>query len=185
MQQPLLVQPVFISISSQYQLDVISVSSQYHLNPGSVIAFEKSSSRHKLLCDLLKRSRCSSITSTVNGDFLASDTSSEAHSRVKFVIVDPSCSGSGIVTRLVCMCCVCVSLSLSVTSVSSFSSLFSNLSHLYDPDWVQNRSLRWMRLDLLHSLPSNSRLYYMRCHSPTLREWCIARVLCMRKRMSR
>lgn len=68
---------------------------------GGVIAFEKDARRTEVLRDMVRRAGGEAvITIRGNEDFLRCDPSSEPLlSRVTHILLDPSCSGSGIVNR--------------------------------------------------------------------------------------
>jgi putative methyltransferase len=59
-----------------------------------VYAFEKNPSRYKLLCDRMQQAGADDIVKTAHGDFLEVDW--EAFPSVSCILLDPSCSGSGI-----------------------------------------------------------------------------------------
>lgn len=72
---------------------------------GKLTAFERSQPRYKTLTTLLERAGAlatakSGNVHTVNQDFLQTDPTDKQWARVRFMLVDPSCSGSGIVNRL-------------------------------------------------------------------------------------
>lgn len=60
-------------------------------NTGSIVAYEKDSLRFKMLEENMKKYGCTN-TETINKDFLDVCVDSEA----EYLLVDPSCSGSGI-----------------------------------------------------------------------------------------
>ncbi|ORX38495.1 S-adenosyl-L-methionine-dependent methyltransferase [Kockovaella imperatae] len=62
-------------------------------------AFEKSTQRFKTLQVMLEKAQCLNVDAK-NADFLQSDPCSEKYSNVTRILLDPSCSGSGIVNRL-------------------------------------------------------------------------------------
>ena len=66
----------------------------------SVWAFEKDKGRMANLQKRMRSAGCQNIVRCVHADFLSTNVSEPSFQRVDTVIVDPSCSGSGIVTRL-------------------------------------------------------------------------------------
>lgn len=64
---------------------------------GTLHAFEKSTYRFKTLEKMLAKAGCSNVTAT-RGDFTQADPSD--YPNVTRILLDPSCSGSGIVNRL-------------------------------------------------------------------------------------
>ncbi|BEI89673.1 uncharacterized protein CcaverHIS019_0210350 [Cutaneotrichosporon cavernicola] len=66
-------------------------------NKGTLYAFEKSAHRFKTLEKMLARAGCSN-TSATRGDFTQADPAD--YPNVTRILLDPSCSGSGIVNRL-------------------------------------------------------------------------------------
>ncbi|CAE6437225.1 unnamed protein product [Rhizoctonia solani] len=68
-------------------------------NKGRVIAFERNKRRYKTLQEMLRRAKCQNVE-TVLGDFLEQDPSDARFKQVTHILLDPSCSGSGIVNRL-------------------------------------------------------------------------------------
>ncbi|GMK59243.1 hypothetical protein CspeluHIS016_0702580 [Cutaneotrichosporon spelunceum] len=66
-------------------------------NKGTLYAFEKSAYRFKTLEKMLARAACSNTTAT-RGDFTQADPAD--YPNVTRILLDPSCSGSGIVNRL-------------------------------------------------------------------------------------
>jgi len=62
-----------------------------------VIAVERSSKRFSVLCDMLSRSRADSVTTPLNSDFL--DLEHENYPDVEYIVLDPSCSGTGMAKR--------------------------------------------------------------------------------------
>ncbi|CAK9785657.1 S-adenosyl-L-methionine-dependent methyltransferase [Cutaneotrichosporon oleaginosum] len=66
-------------------------------NKGVLYAFEKSTHRFKTLEKMLARAGCSNTTAT-RGDFTQADPAD--YPNVTRILLDPSCSGSGIVNRL-------------------------------------------------------------------------------------
>ena len=67
---------------------------------GTVFAFDKSPPRLALLKRLTGRAGADVIITPVLGDFLQVDVSDPQYADVTHLLVDPSCSGSGIVSRL-------------------------------------------------------------------------------------
>lgn len=66
-------------------------------NEGKLYAFERSPLRYKTLTKMLETANCRNITPT-RGDF--TETNPEDYPNVTRILLDPSCSGSGIVNRL-------------------------------------------------------------------------------------
>lgn len=64
-----------------------------------IYAFDKSSTRWELLKSRLKAAAAKNVTA-LHADFLAVDTNDPIFAEVKSVLVDPSCSGSGVVRSL-------------------------------------------------------------------------------------
>ncbi|KAL6888902.1 hypothetical protein ACP4OV_009928 [Aristida adscensionis] len=62
---------------------------------GSIIACELNKERAKTLQQTVRRSGANNIQ-TVNGDFLDIDSSDPSYAEVRAILLDPSCSGSGI-----------------------------------------------------------------------------------------
>lgn len=62
-----------------------------------VIAVERSSKRFSVLNEMLSRSRANEVTTTLNSDFL--DIDPDQYMEVEFIVLDPSCSGTGMVKR--------------------------------------------------------------------------------------
>jgi len=62
-----------------------------------VVAVERSTKRCGVLREILHRSRGDSVTTVINQDFLYIDPLQ--HSDVEYIVVDPSCSGTGMVNR--------------------------------------------------------------------------------------
>eukprot|EP00088_Acartia_fossae_P042996 TRINITY_DN4522_c0_g1_i5.p1 TRINITY_DN4522_c0_g1~~TRINITY_DN4522_c0_g1_i5.p1 ORF type:complete len:678 (+),score=160.10 TRINITY_DN4522_c0_g1_i5:46-2079(+) len=66
--------------------------------PGAkVIAVERSTKRCQVLRDILQRSRGDKVTTVINQNFLEIDP--QEYSEVDYIVVDPSCSGDGMVNR--------------------------------------------------------------------------------------
>lgn len=65
--------------------------------PGSIDAFEKDNLRAKLLTKMVKTAGCDKCIKVNIGDF--TDTKPEDYPEVEGILVDPSCSGSGIFGR--------------------------------------------------------------------------------------
>ena len=68
-------------------------------NKGTVYASEMDPNRYQVLCDLIKNSGCNNVI-TLNIDALklnadANDSQMEWCKDVEYILVDPSCSGSG------------------------------------------------------------------------------------------
>ncbi|CAN6243594.1 unnamed protein product [Urochloa humidicola] len=65
---------------------------------GSIIACELNKERAKTLQHTVRRSGANNIQ-TVNGDFLDIDSNDPSYAKVRAILLDPSCSGSGISTE--------------------------------------------------------------------------------------
>ncbi|CAN6277981.1 unnamed protein product [Urochloa humidicola] len=65
---------------------------------GSIIACELNKERAKTLQHTVRRSGANNIQ-TVNGDFLGIDSNDPSYAKVRAILLDPSCSGSGISTE--------------------------------------------------------------------------------------
>ncbi|KZO96580.1 williams-Beuren syndrome critical region protein 20 copy A [Calocera viscosa TUFC12733] len=68
-------------------------------NKGKITAFERDSKRFKTLQSMLKKARCQNVT-PLNKDFLGVDPGDKIFEGVTHILLDPSCSGSGIVNRM-------------------------------------------------------------------------------------
>ncbi|KAJ1307578.1 hypothetical protein OPQ81_001675 [Rhizoctonia solani] len=68
-------------------------------NKGRVLAFERNKRRYKTLQDMLLKANCWNVE-PILGDFLEQDPMDERFKGVTHILLDPSCSGSGIVNRL-------------------------------------------------------------------------------------
>ncbi|KAI0833286.1 S-adenosyl-L-methionine-dependent methyltransferase [Trametes gibbosa] len=68
-------------------------------NKGKLFAFERDRKRFSTLKTMLSRAHCSNIEA-VNSDFLTVSPDDPRFSGVTHILLDPSCSGSGIVNRL-------------------------------------------------------------------------------------
>lgn len=68
-------------------------------NNGKIFAFEKDRARFSTLQKMLKNAGCRNVEA-FNQDFLTADPHDEKFSEVTHILLDPSCSGSGIVNRL-------------------------------------------------------------------------------------
>lgn len=64
---------------------------------GKVVAVERSSKRAATLKEILAKSEADSVTTVLEADFL--DVRPEDHPNVEYLVVDPSCSGTGMVLR--------------------------------------------------------------------------------------
>ncbi|CAI2170921.1 9668_t:CDS:2 [Funneliformis geosporum] len=68
-------------------------------NTGKIWAFDLDKKRLRLLEKLTQKAGCKNIEA-VHGSFLDVDPLDERYSKVEYILLDPSCSGSGIVNRL-------------------------------------------------------------------------------------
>ncbi|WVR00007.1 hypothetical protein IAU59_007149 [Kwoniella sp. CBS 9459] len=68
-------------------------------NKGKLYAFERSPNRFKTLERMLLKAHCKNVDAR-RADFLESDPNDELYGNVTRILLDPSCSGSGIVNRL-------------------------------------------------------------------------------------
>ncbi|KAI8985130.1 williams-Beuren syndrome critical region protein 20 copy A [Pilobolus umbonatus] len=68
-------------------------------NKGKIWAFDLDSRRLQLLKKLTNRAGCKNIT-PVHGSFLETDPNDPLYKDVEYLLLDPSCSGSGIISRL-------------------------------------------------------------------------------------
>ena len=68
-------------------------------NTGKIFAFDICKKRIKTMEKLLKRAGVTNCE-TINNNFLKTQSTDEKLKDVKYILVDPSCSGSGIVNRL-------------------------------------------------------------------------------------
>ncbi|KAF8966986.1 hypothetical protein BGZ46_000275 [Entomortierella lignicola] len=68
-------------------------------NGGKIIACDLDLRRLNILKRLTTKAGCTNITA-LNTSFLTLDTSTPDHSKVSHILLDPSCSGSGIINRL-------------------------------------------------------------------------------------
>jgi len=64
---------------------------------GKVVAVERSSKRAATLKEILAKSEADAVTTVLETDFL--DVRPEEHPDVEYLVVDPSCSGTGMVLR--------------------------------------------------------------------------------------
>ena len=64
---------------------------------GKVVAVERSSKRAATLKEILAKSEADAVTTVLESDFL--DVRPEEHPDVEYLVVDPSCSGTGMVLR--------------------------------------------------------------------------------------
>ena len=62
-----------------------------------VVAVERSTKRFGILKEILERSKADSVTEVLNQDFLKLDPN--LHLDVEYIVVDPSCSGTGMARR--------------------------------------------------------------------------------------
>ncbi|KAJ7056603.1 S-adenosyl-L-methionine-dependent methyltransferase [Mycena amicta] len=68
-------------------------------NTGKLFAFERDRKRFGTLSTMIKRAGCTNVD-PVNADFLTVDPQDPKYAEVTHILLDPSCSGSGIVNRL-------------------------------------------------------------------------------------
>ncbi|KIY71686.1 S-adenosyl-L-methionine-dependent methyltransferase [Cylindrobasidium torrendii FP15055 ss-10] len=68
-------------------------------NKGKLYAFERDSKRYKTLQMMTSKAHCKNVE-TLNQDFLTTDPADGHCSEVTHILLDPSCSGSGIVNRM-------------------------------------------------------------------------------------
>ncbi|KAF9516996.1 hypothetical protein BS47DRAFT_1340320 [Hydnum rufescens UP504] len=68
-------------------------------NEGKIFAFERDKHRYATLQKMLKKAQCRNVETTC-GDFLDTNPLDEKYRNVSHILLDPSCSGSGIVNRL-------------------------------------------------------------------------------------
>lgn len=68
-------------------------------NQGSIFAFDQDAKRLGTLQMLSRRAGCSSIEA-IHQDFLKVNPNDAKYKNVEYILLDPSCSGSGIVSRL-------------------------------------------------------------------------------------
>ncbi|KAL2919675.1 hypothetical protein HK105_200589 [Polyrhizophydium stewartii] len=68
-------------------------------NTGTIFAFDKDRARLDTLIRLTTRSGCTNI-SPIHGSFLDTDPNDPKFAKVEYMLLDPSCSGSGIVGRM-------------------------------------------------------------------------------------
>ncbi|WWC63282.1 uncharacterized protein I303_105882 [Kwoniella dejecticola CBS 10117] len=68
-------------------------------NKGILHAFERSPNRYKTLTRMLEKAHCKNVKAQ-RADFLESDPKDGEYKKVTRILLDPSCSGSGIVNRL-------------------------------------------------------------------------------------
>ncbi|KAF9048596.1 S-adenosyl-L-methionine-dependent methyltransferase [Panaeolus papilionaceus] len=66
---------------------------------GTLYAFERDRNRFSTLKNMLAKAGCKNV-SPINADFLTVDPLDPKYSRATHILLDPSCSGSGIVNRL-------------------------------------------------------------------------------------
>ena len=68
-------------------------------NTGKRIAFDKDKRRLDTLIKLTSKAGCKNITA-VHSSFLDAKPTDKLYSQVEYILLDPSCSGSGIVGRM-------------------------------------------------------------------------------------
>ncbi|KAI8917288.1 S-adenosyl-L-methionine-dependent methyltransferase [Powellomyces hirtus] len=68
-------------------------------NTGKIFAFDMDKRRLGILSKMTKRAACKNIE-PVLGDFLSVDPADQRYKEVEYILLDPSCSGSGIVGRM-------------------------------------------------------------------------------------
>ncbi|KAI6165710.1 S-adenosyl-L-methionine-dependent methyltransferase [Pisolithus thermaeus] len=68
-------------------------------NMGKLYAFERDQKRYRTLKAMLNKAGCKNAEA-INVDFLTVDATDPKYGRVTHILLDPSCSGSGIVNRL-------------------------------------------------------------------------------------
>ncbi|KAF7327438.1 SAM-MT-RSMB-NOP domain-containing protein [Mycena kentingensis (nom. inval.)] len=68
-------------------------------NKGKLFAFERDRKRFGTLATMVGRAGCTNVD-PVNADFLTVDPQDSKYAQVTHILLDPSCSGSGIVNRL-------------------------------------------------------------------------------------
>ncbi|KAI9512987.1 S-adenosyl-L-methionine-dependent methyltransferase [Russula earlei] len=68
-------------------------------NQGKIFALERDRKRYGTLKTMLARAGCGNVEA-LNLDFLSTNPNDEKYARVTHILLDPSCSGSGIVNRM-------------------------------------------------------------------------------------
>lgn len=69
---------------------------------GNVIAFEKSQDRFKILADRIKSYKYDGVVKCRNQNFLDVDIKDKSLKNVKYILIDPTCSSSGMLSNVSC-----------------------------------------------------------------------------------
>jgi putative methyltransferase len=75
------------------------LSSMFTNSSNTIHAFDRDTKRVKVLSDRVKEANAHKIVNVVHGDFSKVDPNDPTYSQVRAILLDPSCSGSGIVSR--------------------------------------------------------------------------------------